>query len=329
MSLIKRFLLIFTLCLSYFANAQKNDYKAYSHYLILSDITSNLDSSIFYIEKAINVAEPFAEDFRQLSFLYFKKGNVKKAKKAFFSAVNAGYQLEKDDKFNDKAFKLDYDSSYLNTADKTKFGMFVQDLWNSRKKAIRKLRDNYLKRNLKTDDEIFEAMLQNENYFQSLRFMFYDNKVNDSVAFPYIAKYGPSPNSYYMLDLLKSDLFPHRRNCARFNGLTITMLLNHGVSGFLNKQDAEEFITILWNLVIRGDLKPREYAAAYDQYVQFFIQPDKNMLGTTRYRDEEGNSRIMDLIDPGHVNEIRKKYWLDSIQNYCEQYNVKLPKNYE
>ena len=320
------FLFLVTSCILY---AQANNYQQYHNYLLAAQRSTSADSIVDYYNKAFNAAEPFAEDLKNLSNTYFYKGNIKEAEKAFYRSVEQGYQLEKDKDTDRREFSIDYNLGYLNLNDTTRYGLFISKLYNENKEKLTRLRKGYLKKKSEAQDEIYESMLQNEYYFQSLRFLFYDGKVKDTVAFPYIAKYGSTPNSYFMLRMLKEKKFPNRRKCARFNGHSITMLLNHAIAGFLTKDDANEFVTLLWQEVPKGNITPYEYASAYDHYVQCFIDENKNLIGTTQYMDDNGTVMLMDLLAPAEVNAIRKKYWLDTIENYCENLNVKLPRNYE
>jgi len=326
---LKKSLSFLFLAISGILCAQTNNYQQYQQYLLAAQRSTSADSVVDYYKKAFNVAEPFAEDLKNLSNTYFYEGNLKEAEKTFYKSVEQGYQLEKDNDFESREFSIDYNLGYINLKDTTGYGLFLSQLYTTNKKKLIKLRKGYLKKKSGAQNEIYESMLQNEYYFQSLRFLFYDGKVKDTVAFPYIAKYGATPNSYYMLRLLKEKKFPDRRKCARFNGHSITMLLNHAIAGFLNKDDANVFVTLLWEEVPKGNITPYEYASAYDHYIQCFIDENKNLIGTTQYMDDNGRVMLMDLLDPAGVNAIRKKYWLDTIENYCENFNIKLPRNYE
>ncbi|HSD14687.1 MAG TPA: hypothetical protein VLB74_08570 [Flavobacterium sp.] len=324
---MKKFLLILVVSFwcGEFAYSQ-NNYDSY-HSFIRQSSRMNSDSVIIYLEKAIKENEPFSEDLKFLSYQYFKKGNYKEAKKAFYEAIRYGYQFESD-QTHQGGFTIEYDLSFINIVDKSNYGVFLNDLYKKKQKKMRRLRNNYLKEVNKNDNDIFENILQNEKYFQELRFLFFDNKVKDSLGLNYIAKYGATPNSYYMLELLKKGIFPKRRKCARFNGQTITMLLNHAIACFLNKEDALEFVGLLWPLVEKGELTPNEYASAYDHYVHHFIDENKGMFGTMGIIDDQGNFILEDLLFPSEVNNIRKKYWSSSIEEFCRERNWKLPKNY-
>lgn len=306
----------------------QTDYKLYHTYIIKADYSVSNDSAIYYYKKAFKVAQPFEENLRTLCYRYFVNGDINNAKKYFFEAVKAGYQLEKDPGSDANDFYIDYDQSYINLDSTTKYGLFLKSLYNKNIKKLKELRKEYLKQIDVYQDRIYETALQNENYFQLTRTYSYDNKVSDTV-FKNISKYAAIPNSYYMLALLKTGKFPERRKCIRYNSQSITMLLNHGVSGFLEKEDAFEFIELLWKQVETGNLTPHEYAAAYDHYVLCYIDKCKTVFGTTSYTDKNYKLTLVDLLYPKEVNALRKQHWLPTIEMFAKNFQFNLPTNYE
>ncbi|UOK43464.1 MULTISPECIES: hypothetical protein [Flavobacterium] len=323
---MKILLLFSTFVLSCISYSQSN-YKEY-HSLSIKSQKTTKDSAIFYLEKAVKIAIPFPDELRNLSYYYFQSGNDVKAKEAFFKSIRFGYQFESDNN-KQQRFAVEYDLGYMSLENKSNYGVFLNGLYKKKLNKMRRLRQRYLKELDKNDNVLFENILHNEKYFQELRFLFFDNKVKDSLAFNYIGKYGSTPNSYYMLELLKKGVFPKRRKCRRFNGQTITILLNHAIAGFLKKEDALQFVQMLWPLVEIGELTPDEYASAYDHYVQYFIDANKSLFGTKMYTDIDGKLTLMELINPNDVNQIRKEYWIVDIELFCKNFNIKLPKNYE
>lgn len=314
--------LFFTLF--FFFNSSLHAQKKYFEYYLLTNEsikTLDKDSSLFFLEKAIESNIAFPDDLMNLSLKLYNKKHYTKAKKAFLNAVSLGYEIEKDTVFNNIPYRIDYQSSSINSNLK-------EYMNNNFKKEIEKTRTDFLKNASSEDNQIFEAFLHNEKYFQDLRFLFYDNKVNDTIAFNYIGKYGATPSSYFMLEILKKNKFPDRRKCVRFNGQTITLLLNHAIAGFLNKEDALDFVTLLWPLVENGKITPREYAMAYDHYYQWYVSEGKNYFGTTFYLNDDNKLSIMSLTNPKNVDAIRKKHYLNDLKTECRNYNVALPENY-
>ena len=323
MNSLSKILFVFLFGLYYTLGHSQEDYKEYYSLLNQSKKTKDKDSSFYYLEKAIaSTSAPFAEDVMELSMQLFNQKQISKAKKAFLKAIALGYEIDNDTVVNCIPYKIDY-TPYVKNTSKSKEYM-LEHYTNE----IRKTRTTYLKNANSVDNQIFEAFLHNEHYFQDLRFLFYDNKVNDSIAFNYISKYGATPSSYFMLDLLKKDKFPDRRKCVRFNGHTITMLLNHAIAGFLNKEDALAFVTLLWTLVENGKITPREYAMAYDHYYQFYISEGKNYFGTVFILNDDNKLATMSLADPKNVDAIRKKHYLIDLRTECRSYKIELPENY-
>src|SRR5690554_3072391 len=323
------FLYIFLLFFFNYASSQKGNYKEY-HYLINKSKDSQVDSVFYFNETAFQSAEPFPDDLLRLGFGYYKKGDLKNAKKVFLKAIKCGYQAEPDGDYYNSSFMIEYDLNYISNH-KFDFGQYLNKMYRENKKKVIKLRKKHLeKTNNNPDNKIFESLLHNEKYFQDLRFLFFNNKIEDTIALKNIFRYGSTPNSYYALDLLKKNNFPRRLNCTRWNSQSITILLNHIVFGFLNKQDAEEFVSLLWKLVERGDLTPYEYAKTYDHYINVFVDENKNMFGTVFTLDEQNNNKLIieDLINPIEVNIIRRKYWLIDIETSCKNTGASLPKNY-
>ncbi|VXC32622.1 conserved hypothetical protein [Flavobacterium sp. 9AF] len=317
--------ILFVSLFSLFYNAihSQENFTAYYTLLNQSKKTTDSDSSFYYLEKAITTTStPFAEDVMSLSMQLFNRKEISKAKKAFLKAVSLGYEIDNDTLVNFIPYKIDY-SSFSFTSKVKEY------ILQHYEKEIKKFRTDFLKNTYTEDNKIFESFLHNEHYFQDLRFLFYDNKVNDSLAFNAISKYGATPSSYFMLEILKKNKFPDRRKCIRFNGHTITMLLNHAIAGFLKKEDALEFITLLWPLVETGKLTPREYAMTYDHYYQWYVTENKNYFGTVFILNDDNKSAIMSLADPINIDTIRKKHFLIDLKTECKNYNVQLPENYE
>lgn len=323
----KIFLFIFILFINLDVISQ-DDYKKY-HKMIIESNKLSKDSSIMLMEKALSIATPFPEDLNTLAFLYYSNGNFKKATKVFFQSISIGNQIEPDiKKSKDTSFYFEYDQNFINEENNSEFNLFINTLYKKKKNKIKKLRKKYLKKTNTKDNNLYEVFLHNDCYFQSLRFHVFKNNAFDTLTYDIISKYGNTPNSYFMLKLLKKGSFPKRRNCSRFNGQTITILLNHAISGFLNKDDALEFIELLWGLVLQGELTPLEYANAYDHYVNWYISEDKGLFGTKVYLDDLGEFTVQDLLIPNEVNFIRQKYLNESIELFCERRNWKLPSNY-
>jgi hypothetical protein len=306
----------------------QDDYKIY-HKMILESNNLSKDSSIMVMEKAFSIATPFPEDLITLAFRYYSNGNFKKAKKVFYQSISVGNQIEPDiKKLKDTTFYFEYNHSYINEDNNSEFNVFINSIYKNKKNKIKKLRNEFLKKTNTKDNYIYEVLLHNESYFQSLRFHVFKINPFDTLIYDIVSKYGNTPNSYFMLKLLKEKSFPKRRNCMRFNGQTITILLNHAISGFLSKDDALEFIELLWGLVLQGELTPLEYANAYDHYVHWYISEDKGLFGTKVYLNDLGEFIVQDLLIPNEVNLIRQKYLIECIELFCERRNWKLPSNY-
>lgn len=324
--------LLFYSFLLFFFNysfSQQGNYKEY-HHLMNKSKELHKDSVFYFNETAFQSAEPFPDDLLKLGFGYYKKGDLKNAKKLFLKAIKYGYQAKPDENYYNSLFMIEYDQNYISNH-KFDFGQYLNKMYQENKKKVNKLRRKYLEEvNNNQDNRIFESLLHNEKYFQDLRFLFFNNKVEDTLALKNIFRYGSTPNSYYALDLLKKNNFPKRLNCTRWNGQSITVLLNHIVFGFLNKSDAEEFVSLLWKLVERGDLTPYEYAKTYDHYISVFVDENKNMFGTVFTFDELDNNKLIieDLVSPAEVNTIRSKHWLIDIETFCKNTGASLPKNY-
>lgn len=316
----------FLFLMTYSALHSQQNYKEYHSLINKAQIASG-DSSIIYYEKAIKTATPFAEHLKSLSFRYYEKGDTAKAKKTFLQAIENGYQFENDDNFKDHPFAIEYKSGFIDINSTTPYGSFAASLLKKEAPKMRASRKAYLKQANTVDNLTYEVLLQNENFFQEMRSLFWDNKVKDTIALKNISTYGSTPNSYLMLDLLKKDKFPQRRKCARFNNKTISMILNHGVACFLNKEDAHEFVEMLWKLVEKGDLTPLEYACAYDHYIACYIDSSKSQFGTPMVLVDQ-NMTYVDVLKPDEVNDLRKKHWLNSLEIYSEEYGISLPKNY-
>lgn len=127
---------------------------------------------------------------------------------------------------------------------------------------------------------------------------------------------------------MKDNQFPHRNNCRRFNGQTINILLNHAIASFTNKEDAKEFIDLLWKQVENGNITTKDFANAIDHYTQWYVNSNYTLLGTTTISNDFKIFQCKDVLFPDELNALRKKYWLEPIEIYCESTGFLLPKNY-
>lgn len=327
----KSILLILSLLLLNGVYGQQNNYESYHNLLNLAKSFSNNDSIVHYYHKAFSMAQPFSKDLKSLSFIYFKSNELRKADKYLIKSICNGYQFEEDELSKDNPFSSNYNMGFIKKYKESKstYANFINAMTKRNYRKMKRARKKYLTKIDNKENTIFETLLQNEYYFQYSRlnlFPTFNLKENDLEI---LSKYVGSGNSYLMLNLLENDKFPNRRNCARFNDQSITLLLNHAIAGFANKEDAEKFIKLLWKEVENGNLTPYDYAKAYDHYVGWYIDNFKTYFGTTTMSKEGYDNFVcMDVLYPKKLNEIRKKHWLIPIEEFIEKTGFHLPLNY-
>lgn len=321
------------ICLFHFKlNAQNNDYKTYHKTINKAKSFKNLDSTIFYFIKAFKVASPFPRDLKSLAFTYYKKGDLNNSDKYFIKSIDSGYQFEDDENFKNLPYKVNYQNGFLFNYEKSKspYASFIKTMATRNEKEMKKSRENFLKNIDVIQDETYEVLLQNEYYFQQVRLNILPKKGIEESEYNTIAKYLGSGNSYLMLDLLKNNKFPSRRLVSRFNNQSISMLLNHAVAGFINKDDAKEFIDFLWLEVEKGNLTPSEYAKTYDHYVSWYVDNESTYYGTTLYMPEGYDNMVyMNVLFPEKLNKLRNDIWLISIEEEASKTGFHLPLNYK
>jgi hypothetical protein len=288
----------------------------------------NRDSTIYYLQKAIKNVFPFNKDLLNLSYNYYETRNLKKSKNFLIKAIEKGWQFEKDNNYSNSFYIIDYDFSFIKEQ-KNPYNLFLNNMYKENKDKMIKSRKKFLNHLNSKENQTFEVLLQNEKYFQDLRFLFYDKKIEDSIGLKKISKYGSTPNSYLMLELLRKNQFPKRINCARFNSQSIGLLFNHAIADFLNKEDAFEFVNLLWKLVEKGEITPDDYALAYDHYISCFVDSQKSFFGTTIIYTDDGKLQLMEVLDPINLDKIRQEHWLIGVKEHCKSTKILLPKNYE
>ena len=320
---LKNKLSILFLIIQFYSFSQ-NDYKEYHtclNKIYELDSISN-DSLIIIYEKAFTLATPFAEDVFDLALFYFNStqtGNLGKAESMLEKSVLLGYQLKPDLKFKNDLFpEISYGYSFHLKDTTDQFTKFVSDFSLNKYDSLRAI---YLQGCKK--DIYFELLLANELYAQEVRLFskgfLLKKKLNRDVF---------RPNAELMLKLLESNLLPKRRESRRFNQHSIMMLCNHIIAGFKKESDAKRFLTLLWNKVEEGEVTPYEYVLAYEHYIAHFVNFHKSYYGNaTTYIF--GKKKVLKLIQPKSVNERRKQIWLTTLENYCKDYNLKLPANYK
>lgn len=324
------FCYFFFLLISFNIHSQ-NNYKEYHLNLIKSRNSENIDSIIYYQLNAIKAAKPFPKDLISIAFNYYKKNNIKKASHYFCLAFKYGYQIEPDVDFENLPYKGEYDFGFIHKYESinTPYAQFMNLMYSKNKRKIKKARKEFIKKNSKIDDSKYEVLLQNEYNFQKIRLSILPKiQLADSTV-NILHKYLNIGNSYYFLNLLKKNEFPDRLKCRRFNEQNINILLNHAISSFSNKDDAKLFIDLLWEQVEIGNISPSDYAKAIDQYTQWYENSDFTLLGTTTISTDDFKTfQCKDVLYPDKLNELRKQFWLESIETYCKYTKFILPKNY-
>lgn len=326
-----KFILAISFFVTHLIAAAQTDYKAYHANINKADTFEETDSILKYHLLAIKQAKPLPSDSKSIAFYYFRKNNIKKAQLYFLEAIKNGYQIEPDEDFKDLPFKTEYNFGFINEYQKsdTPYAKFINAMYVKNKNKIRKLRKKFIRNIDKIQDSNYEVLLQNELNFQKIRIEILPTKqVSDSVMRT-LFKYLNIGNSYYMLELLKKDEFPSRYKCRRFNDQSFGMLVNHAIAGFADKEDAKLFIDLLWRQVERGNMSPYDFAKALDHYTSWYENNEKSQLGTSIISEDFKTFQCIDVINPEELNELRAKYWLVSIEDFCESTGYLLPKNYK
>jgi hypothetical protein len=247
-------------------------------------------------------------------------------------SIDYGYQFEDDENFKKLPYKVSYQNGFLLKYENSKspYASFIKTMVERNESEMKKRRKKFIDAVDIIQDEIYEVLLQNEYYFQEVRLNLLPNKGIEETEYKAVVKYLGSGNSYLMLDLLKNSKFPNRRLVSRFNNQSISMLLNHAIAGFINKDDAKKFIDFLWLEVEKGNITPPEYAKAYDHYVNWYIDSESTYYGTTLYMPEGYDKMVyMDVLFPEKLNELRNDIWLVSIEEEAAMTGFQLPLNYK
>lgn len=326
----KFFLILFFLLVTSNSNSQSN-YKLYYENLNKAKNFEELDSIIFYQVKATSYAEPLPKDALNLAFNFYKKNNLRKSNDYFCLAFEYGYQIETDLDYKNIPYSIDYDFGFIEKYKNLNnpYSTFINEMYNKNYKKIKKLRKKFIQKIDKLENYKYEVLLQNEYDFQTVRLGILPKKnISDSIQ-NILNKYLNTGNSYLMLDLLKNNKFPKRTNCRRFNEQTISMLLNHAISAFATKDDAKEFIELLWVQVENGNISPYEYAKAIDHYTSWYENSEYSLLGTSTMASSDFKTfQCISVLYPEKLNELRNKYWLETIEIFCLKTGFKLPQNY-
>ncbi|ARV09642.1 hypothetical protein BTO05_08305 [Winogradskyella sp. PC-19] len=312
--------------------AQNNNYEVYHKSLNKAKSFKSLDSTVFYFKKAFKAADPFSKDLKSLAFYYYKNNDLKNADFYFLKSIAYGYQFEDDKNFKKLPYKVNYQNGFLFKYENSEspYANFIKTMATRNEKEMRKSRKKFLSTVDLVQDETYEVLLQNEYYFQQVRLKILPKKDINQTEYKTVAKYLGSGNSYMMLDLLKTNKFPNRRYVSRFSDQSINMLLNHAVAAFINKDDAKEFIDLLWSEVERGNITPYDYAKAYDHYVNWYIDNESTYYGTTLYMPEGYDNMVyMNVLFPKKLNELRNDIWLISIEEISSKTGFHLPLNYK
>lgn len=327
---MKRFFVILFFLCSHFVIGQSN-YKLYYQAFLKANSVESKDSVLYYKLKAITFADAFPKDLLNISFEYYKNENLKLADKYFIKAILNGYQIEPDSDFINIPYKTNYDFGFIEKFKNSKsiYGEFMNTMYNRNKKKIEKARLNFLNSIDLVEDSKFEYLLQNEFDFQKVRLEILPQKnISDSI-YVVLNKYMNTGNSYVMLEMLKNNSFPNRKKCRRFNDQTIALLLNHAIAAFVDKEDAKEFVDLLWEQVEKGNITTYDYAKALDHYTSWYEKNNTSLLGTTTIASSDFKTfQCLDVLYPEKLNELRKKYWLNTIEEFCKSTGFLLPSNY-
>lgn len=311
--------------------AAQTNYKSYYASLNKSKAYLEIDSILKYKLNALKFAKPLPSDILNIGFYYFQKNDIPKAKHYYLEAIKNGYQIEPDEEFKDLPYQTEYDFGFISKYENSNlsFANFINAMYTANKTETRKLRKKFIRNVDIIEDRKYEVLLQNELNFQKIRFEILPSKQVPDTIVSVLYKYLNIGNSYYMLDLLQNDAFPSRYKCRRFKDQSLGILINHAIAGFANKEDAKLFIDLLWKQVENGNMTPDAYSKAVDHYTSWYINPEKSLLGTSIISEDFKVFQCIDVINPQELNELRDRYWLVSIEEYCESTGFLLPKNYK
>lgn len=331
MTKIKQLCFIILLLTFSFKIKAQSDYKTYYVNINKSNTFKQTDSILKYRLNTQKFAKPLPHDILTIAFYYFEKNNMPKAKTYFLEAFKNGYQIETDEAFKDLPFKTEYDFSFVSKYENsnTSYANFMKTMFAQNRIEIRKLRKEFIRNIDRIEDSKYEVLLQNELNFQKVRFEILPSKQLSDSTLTILYKYLNIGNSYYMLELLEKDEFPSRYKCRRFNDQSIAMLINHAIAGFANKEDAKIFMDLLWKQVENGNLSADYYSKAIDHYTSWYEDHKKSLLGTSTVSEDFKTFQCIDVINPEELNELRAKYWLGTIEQYCKSTGILLPKNYD
>ncbi len=322
-------MLVLFLSLRMNSYSQEN-YKQYFAELIKSQNFTDADSILKYQLKAFSYAKPFPNDLLGTAFWFYKKGNISKANYFFCQAFENGYQIEPDKDYSNLPYKIEYNQGFIDMFKnkKNSYSDFMNFMYSRNKNKIKRLRKKFINKINEIEDAKYEFLLQNEYDFQQIRINILPKKQLPDTIVNIVHKYANIGNGQYMLDLLKNNQFPNRYKCRRFNGQTINILLNHAIASFANKEDAKTFIDLLWKQVENGNLTAKDYANAIDHYTHWYVNSNYTLLGTTTISNDFKTFQCKDVLYPNELNVLRNKYWLETIEIFCERAGFLLPKNY-
>ncbi len=299
----------------------QSDYQKYHFHKNKASTTDSSDSVKFHYLKAFASATPFAEDAVNFARLLFNVGDTSESKNWLTKAVDLGYQYLPDSTLcKPNLVTIDYSAVNLFLDTITPFGKFSDAYFQNNYRALR----NRFLINLPEED-LFEVLLFHEKNYQDIRSSFFASPKRISrLMTPYMQRKLIRPNTELLINLMQCNRFPERRFSKHFNARSIMVMLLHAVSGLNKGKEGELFFELLWQQVVIGNITPWEYASAYDFYLGNVCD-----LKASKYGTLSENGQLLDLIDPININKLRDEKWLISIDQYCNQFNRKLPANYE
>lgn len=299
----------------------KNDYANYYINLNKAECSENIDSSIYYYKRAFDlVKKPNPIDVYNLASFLIQKNLKQDGLKWLKKSILLGLKFKSDSTLleQDKILPIEYGIITL--------GPNSNEIKNYIDKHYEKLRKKYLKKCI-TNDPIF-GLLQNEIQFQTIRMPIYDSLHNQK--YQYFNSFGYSVNSYLIWKMVKENKMPFRHNSAYLNNHSLSMLLFHSLSGFLNDKDVKAFLEDLKKTIFTGLITPDEYATVYDFYFFSFIDQEKTFYGTQVYFDTLTNrTRVQKLFNNLEINDLRRSIWLYNFDCYLFNMDYLKPINYE
>jgi hypothetical protein len=269
----------------------------------------NYDIAIKFYNEAFNSAYPFPDDMKLLYDCYIQIKDFKKANLALKKMILCGYKLKNDiPLIGSRNFNkiIENDANILNN--------------NYLLRNYDNLRIKYLKNINNVNNQYLKSIEICEIFASKSRSFVKEDTICDNFYIVQEATF--NLKNELLLALLKSDIDISRSSTDSWLDDDFILAIIH-TSQSLDDEEINDFMDLLWQQVLNGNIIAEQYAVIEDWL--FYRKNNISRLGVQLAFEDD---KIVELYDYKNIDKFREEKLLPPLWVYCKLKGIELPKNY-